>query len=243
LEVALAEVDVTVADLEAALPHLTLTANYDERTRSGSKTAPVPVNIEALDAKHELLAWLTSAALRLRAPLIRDGVRVKRTAQGLSSHLLTHHTRIHELGWAGQWAQDLQGLLNTCQNVTHRAQKREFAGTCTTENCGAELWVTIGGDDTRCKVCGTTYTAVQEWRNGARDYARKTENDIVGYPDALSKRLRAVHGEDITPEHIRLLASRGLLERANPERGSDGKKLRAMYRLGDIRTLLEGKAA
>jgi hypothetical protein len=134
-------------------------------------------------------------------------------------------------------------LLNECGNVTHHAQKREFAGTCQTEGCGTELWVTIGGDDTKCRTCDATYTAVQEWRDGAKDYAKKTEDDIVGYPDALSKRLNAVHGEDITPEHIRLLASKGLLERANPVTGADGKKLRAMYTLGAVRKLIQKKAA
>jgi hypothetical protein len=243
LEIALAEVDVTMADLELVLPRLTLTASYGERMASGSRTAPVPVNVAALDAKHALLTWLTKAVLRLEAPMVRDGQRIKRTAKGLSSHLFCHLSVIEQNGWADQWARELRGLLNECGNVTHHAQRREFAGTCQTPDCGTELWVTIGGDDTRCRTCDATYTAVQEWRQGARDYAKKTEDDIVGYPATLAQRLATIHGETVGADYIRVLASRGLLTRANPERGADGKKLRAMYRLGDVKQLIGRQAA
>lgn len=163
LEKLLAEVDSVVADLEAATPRLTLTANYGERTSSGSKTAPAPVNIDA--------------------------------------------------------------------------------GTCQTPNCQTELWTTQGSDDARCKTCGTEYTQIRTWRTQARTYAQDTEHNIVAYPQALAERLARIHGETIGADYIRVLAARGILKRANPERGSDGKKLRAMYKLGDVKELIKGSGA
>lgn len=235
LEIALAEVDAIVADLEAAIPRLTLTANYGERTSSGSKTAPAPVNIEAVSAKHALHTWLIKTALRVGEPFGR------RDIPALASHLLTHMPTIVANGWAAGLHNELQPLLNDCTRAAHKAAKQEFAGTCQTPDCRTELWTTQGSDDARCKTCGTEYTQIRTWRTQARTYAQDRENNITGYPNTLAQRLALIHGETITPEHIRLLASRGLLIRANPERGTDGKKLRAMYRLGDVKALIRAK--
>lgn len=232
LEKLLAEVDSVVADLEAAIPRLTLTANYGERTSSGSKTAPAPVNIDAVSAKHALHTWLMKTALLLGEPI------TQRTPQALASHLLTHTPLLVQLGWATTLHNELQPLIRDATQAAHTAAKKEFAGTCRTPDCGTELWTIAGSDETRCKTCGTEYTAINTWRTQAQDYARNTEHNILGYPATLSQRLHHIHGETITPEHIRLLASKGLLTRANPERGSDGKKLRAMYRLGDVKNLI-----
>lgn len=232
LEKLLAEVDSVVADLEAVTPRLTLTANYGERTSSGSKTAPAPVNIDAVSAKHALHTWLMKTAVKLGETL------TGRSPQALASHLLVHMPTIEQLGWTTTLHTELAPLMRDCTNAAHTAAKREFAGTCQTPNCGTELWTTQGSDDTRCKTCGTEYTQIRSWRTQARTYAQDRENNIQGYPNTLSQRLAAIHGETITPEHIRLLASKGLLTRANPERDSDGKKLRAMYRLGDVKNLI-----
>jgi predicted RNA-binding Zn-ribbon protein involved in translation (DUF1610 family) len=132
-------------------------------------------------------------------------------------------------------------LLTKANNTANRANNRQFAGTCQETGCGAELYVTKGADQTACRTCGAEYVALQEWRETATTYARNQEHDIIGYPNALSQRLHRVHGENITPEHIRLLASRGVLVRANPERNEAGKVLRPMYRLGDIKDLIKAK--
>jgi hypothetical protein len=131
--------------------------------------------------------------------------------------------------------------MRDANNAAQTAAKREFAGTCQTPHCGTDLWTQAGSDTTRCKTCGTEYTAIRTWRTQAREYARDREHEIIAYPNTLSQRLAHIHGETITPEHIRLLASKGLLVRANPERGADGKKLRAMYRLGDVKDLIREK--
>ena len=235
LEKLLAEVDSVVADLDHATPRLTLTANYGERTSSGSKTAPAPVNIDAVSAKLALHSWLMTSSIQLGQPL------TGRSPQALASHLLTHMNLIVTNGWVDGWTTQLQPLIRDATNAAQTAAKREFAGKCQTPHCQTDLWTTAGSDTTRCKTCGTEYTAIRTWRTQARDYAREREHEIVAYPNTLSQRLHHIHGETITPEHIRLLASKGLLQRANPERGSDGKKLRAMYRLGDVKDLIREK--
>ena len=244
LEKLLAEVDSLVADLDAAIPRLTLTANYGERTSSGSKTAPAPVNVDAVSAKYALHTWLVKTCALVGEPFTTRPHQERaspRTPQSLSSHLLTHMTLIVANGWAATFHTQLAPLMRDCNQAANTTAGREFAGTCQTEHCGTELWTTTGNDTTRCKTCGTEYTAIQNWRTQARDYARNQEHDILGYPSTLSQRLSAIHGETITPEHIRLLASKGLLVRANPETGSDGKKLRAMYKLGDVKALIREK--
>lgn len=239
LEQALAEVDAIVADLELATPRLTLTANYGERTSSGSKTAPVPVDVAALDAKFALHKWLVSQCARLQEPFrTRPNGTSPRSIESLSSHLLYHLSTIVLNGWCDEMGAQLRDLLDQCVQVTHKAANQEFAGTCQTEGCGAEMWVKAGADEARCGVCSAEYTQVREWRNGAREYARSVDDEVVGYPTALSIRLKKIHGIDITPAHISMLADRGHLARANPERGADGKKLRAMFKLGDVRKLL-----
>ena len=234
LTTALETVAGVVADLEAATPRLTLTANYGERTSSGSKTAPAPVNIDAVSAKHELHTWLLKTALRIGEPFSR------RDPASLAAHLITHMPLIDSNGWASTLTQELQPLINQATRITTQTRP-QFAGTCQTPNCKTELWTTPNNDNATCKTCGTQYTQIRSWRTQARTYAQNTENNIQGYPNTLAQRLAAIHGETITPEHIRLLASKGLLTRANPERGTDGKKLRAMYRLGDIKALIREK--
>ena len=244
LEMALAEVDSIVADLDLVIPRLTLTANYGERTSSGSKTAPAPVNIDAVSAKHALHSWLVKTCLMVGEPFTTRPHQARnspRTVQSLSSHLLTHMPLIQANGWGGVLHGQLAPLMTDCTKAAHTAAKREFAGTCQTEHCGTELWTTQGADQTRCRTCGAEYASIQAWRKEARTYAQHAEHNILGYPNTLSQRLLAIHGETITPEHIRLLASKGLLVRANPETGIDGKKLRAMYRLGDVKNLIREK--
>ena len=234
----LAETDSIVGELVAAIPRASLTASYGERvSASGSLHAPLPINDGALDAHMALDKYLMRTALEL-AKVTR--VRLTgRDSSGLASYLLTHIGTLRRQDWAGTVAKELYKLLEACVRVTLKAENKQFAGTCQTPECGAELFVRAGADDARCKVCGAEYAAVQQWRDTAKRYAQDTESGILGYPATLAQRLARVHNETITAEHIRLLASRGVLVRANPETGADGKKLRPMYRLGDVKKLVK----
>jgi hypothetical protein len=149
LEKLLAEVDSVVADLDHATPRLTLTANYGERTSSGSKTAPAPVNIDAVSAKHALHTWLMTSALQLGQPL------TGRSPQALASHLLTHMALVVSNGWVDGWTKQLGPLMRDATNAAQTAAKKEFAGKCQTTHCETDLWTTQGSDTTRCKTCGT----------------------------------------------------------------------------------------
>jgi hypothetical protein len=224
----LAEVDVTVADLEAALPRLTLTANYGERTSSGSKTAPVPVNVAALDAKHGLHKWLMDSALRLGEPLIgRDGQR-PRSAKSLASHLICHLPLIETNGWADAWAGELRSLLNECGNVTRVAERKVFAGTCA--QCSTDLYAIKGHDQARCRTCGETYE-VAAWRA----HAATAKEYHIGTPSELSRALTSpAWGIEVSVNQICMWAKRGKLQRANEETDEAGNALKPTYRLKDV---------
>jgi len=241
LAYALAEVDAVVEVLDAGVARTSLTAGYGERvSSSGPMHAPLLINEGVFDARHALHAWLMRKGLLLAEVC---GPLTSRTSQGLASYLLSNLDTLRRQEWAPSLEQELRGLLTKATNTASRSQNREFAGTCQTPDCGAELYALKGEDNTTCRTCGTEYNAVQEWRTNATTYARNQEHEIIGYPNALSQRLSRVHAETITPEHIRLLASRGLLVRANPERNELGKVLRPMYRLGDVTALIKPKVA
>jgi hypothetical protein len=241
LAYALAEVDGVVEVLDAGVARTSLTAGYGERvSSSGPLHAPLPINEAVFDARHALRVYLMKVSLRI-AEVVGPGI--PRTSQALASYLIRNLDVLRRQDWAGNVEHELRGHLRKANSVNNRAANREFAGTCQTHGCGAELYVPKGADQTTCKTCGAEYAAIQEWRDTAKTYAKNQDNDIIGYPNALSQRLHRVHGENITPEHIRLLASKGLLVRANPERNELGKVLRPMYRLGDVKALVKPKVA
>jgi hypothetical protein len=225
LEKLLAEVDAVVADLEAATPRLTLTANYGERTSSGSKTAPAPVNIDAVSAKHALHRWLMTAAIQLQKPLPR------RTPQALASHLLTHMSLVTANGWVAAWTTQLQPIIRDATNaaqVDPRGQPKVFAGTCA--DCTTELYAAKGDTEARCRGCGATYE-VLKWRA----YAATAKNYYIGTPADLSRKLSAPqYGYEVTADQIRKWANRGKLDRANPEMDETGKLIPPAYRLGQL---------
>lgn len=236
-EYRLAEVDSVVDELTAVVPRLTLTATYGQRASSGQALhAPAPVNIGAVSSLDELHRWLVNTALRLS-----DDTRVRlegRSHKAVSSWLITNMGDLRQRNWCTCLHKELDALLRECERAARLIEHKQFAGACQTEGCNADLFVVAGQNRTKCKVCGSEYEAIQEWRNGAKEYARQADQDTIGYPQAISERLARIHGLDVGADYIRVLASRGTLQRANPERGEDGKKLRAMYRLGDVKRAL-----
>ena len=234
LEKLLAEIDSVIADLDAATPRLTLTANYGERTSSGSKTAPTPVNIDALSAKHALHTWLMTNAILLDRPL------TGRPPQALASHLLTHIGLIITNGWADGWHNQLHPLIQDAtkaSQTTQHGQPKVFAGTCA--ECTTELYAAKGDTEARCKGCGTTYE-VLKWRA----HAATAKNYYIGTPADLSRKLSAPqYGHTITADQIRKWANRGKLTRANPETNETGNPIPPAYRLGDVLGLIDAKLA
>lgn len=230
----LARVDAVVGDLRPLVPRLTLTASYGGMGGAKALHAPAPVNVSVVSVLHDLRRWLMGTSLRLaevtRAP-IHD-----RSEEGLASYLLAGVKRIVTLSWSPELQPQLAKILHEGEQAARTAAQQEYAGTC--QEDGTQLFTTAGSNRARCQTCGTEYEAIQEWRDGAKAYARQQDDNLLGYPDALSQRLARIHGVEVGGDYIRVLASRGLLERANPERGQDGRKLRALYRLGDIKNLL-----
>lgn len=230
----LAELDSVVGELQAAVPRASLTASYGERvSSSGSLHAPLPINEAALDAHmalDKLLMMYAFEVAKLGDPL--QG----RDSRALSNYLFARVNVVRRQHWAPDFKRALEACVKECEQVTHRAAGKEFAGTC--QKDGTNLYAVIGSDEARCTTCGTEYRDIQRWRDEAKRYAKHTDDDIIGYPQALSQHLNRVHGENIGADYIRVLANRGILKRHNPEETPEGKKLRPVYRLGDIKQLL-----
>ena len=234
----LGEVAGVVGLVGALVPRMTLTATYGDRSPGvRAQHAPAPVAIDALSGLLELQRFLLN--LGLRVATTKDPL-TGRTSPLLAGYLAARMDRIQTLPNAHDLAKDLDKLVRQCERAGRLLEHKQFAGTCQTEACGADLYTEQGSNHARCGTCGAEYEAIQEWRNGAKEYARQQDNNMVGYPEAIAQRLSRVHGITIGADYIRKLASLGTLKRANPERGTDGKKLRAMYRLGDIKTILNG---
>lgn len=237
-EVRLGEVGGVVAEVEAVVPRLTLTATYGDRAPGvKAQHAPAPVAIDALSGLLELQRFLLNLGLRVATA---EHPLTGLTSADLAGYLALHIKRVRTLLNAHDLMTQHDKLVRTCQHAARLLEHKQFAGACQTQGCGADLFTAQGSNHARCGTCGTEYEAVQEWRDGAKEYARAQDDNTVGYPDALSQRLNRVHGIDVGADYIRVLASRGILVRANPERGADGKKLRAMYRLGDVKQILKG---
>ena len=240
LEWLLGELDSVVGDLVRAVPRASLTASYGERvSSSGSLHAPLPVNEGALDAHIALDRYLMVTALELAKV---TGARLTgRDSSALSSYVLSHIGTLRTQSWACDAEPTLRALVRDCERATRTATQAEFAGTCPTD--GTELFTHAGGNTATCRTCSVVYEDVQGWRTTAKAYARQTDDEVIGYPKALSERLAKVHGETVGADYIRVLAARGLLVRVNPERGEDGKVLRPMYKLGDIKALITKEEA
>jgi hypothetical protein len=225
-----------VAELEAATPRLTLTANYGERTSGGSKTAPAPVNLAALDAKHTIHTWLIDKAIQLGASFPRGIV-------DLTRHLTRNLDTITVNGWADAWAGELREHLATAQNVTTIKEPRVFAGTCAT--CSTGLYATKGEHDAQCRTCGTRYE-VLKWRA----FAATAKEYFIGTPAELSRALSSPeYGIEVTVNQICMWATRDKLQRANETTDEAGNPLKPTYRLKDVLDLnakrkpLDGTAA
>jgi len=235
----LGEVAGVVGLVEALVPRLTLTATYGDRVPAvRAQHAPAPVAIDALSSLLELRRFLLN--LGLRVATAKDPL-TGRESESLAGYLAARMNHIKTLPNAHDLAKDLDKLVRQCEQAGRLLEHKQFAGTCQTQDCGTDLYTEQGSNHARCGTCGAEYEAVQEWRNGAKEYARAQDDNLIGYPDSLSQRLKRVHGIDIGADYIRVLASRGILVRANPERGEDGKKLRALYRLGDIKAIIQPK--
>jgi hypothetical protein len=223
----LCELDSIVEDLVSAIPRASLTASYGERVASsGSLHAPLPINDTALDAHMALDRYLMRVCLDLakvtRKPLSGRG------SKGLASYLLLWMSYLRAQDWAGTVEGELGKLLRECENVTRVHEQKVFAGTC--QEDGSDLYARKGEGAARCKVCGLSYE-VARWTA----YAQTAKDYYIGTAADLSRKLSAPqYGYTITADQIRKWATRGKLDRANPDQDETGKPIPPAYRLGDV---------
>lgn len=233
-EYRLAEVDAVLTELAHAVPRLTLTATYGDRTPGvRAQHAPAPVNVDAVSAMDALHRWLMGTALRLaevtRTPL------TGRTPERLASYLISGLPRLRSLSWVVDLHPALDALLKDCERVTFEAVPRVFAGTCA--ECETDLYAAKGDHEARCRTCGATYE-VLKWRA----HAQTAKDYYIGSPADLSRKLSAPeYGIEVTADQIRKWGTRGKLQRTNPEADDNGLYLAPVYRLGDVLDLIQAR--
>jgi hypothetical protein len=226
LEQLLCELDSIVNDLVSAIPRASLTASYGERVASsGSLHAPLPINDTALDAHMALDKYLLRVCCNLPAFPPHPA---RRHSSGFASHILTHIGKLRTQDWAGTVEGELGRLLRECEDVTRVHEQKAFAGTCAED--GSDLYAVKGADSARCKTCGLSYE-VARWTA----YAKTAKDYYIGTAADLSRKLSAPqYGYSITADQIRKWATRGKLDRANPDADETGKPIPPAYRLGDV---------
>jgi ribosomal protein L37AE/L43A len=227
LEQLLCELDSIVQDLVSAIPRASLTASYGERvSSSGSLHAPLPVNEVALDAHIALDRYLMRTCLELTK--VTGTHLSRRDSTGLASYLLANMRKLRAQDWAGTVEGELSKLLRECEDVTRVHEQQVFAGTC--QECETDLYARKGEDMARCRTCGLSYE-VARWTA----YAQTAKDYYIGTAADLSRKLSAPqYGYLITADQIRKWATRGKLDRANPDADEDGKPIPPAYRLGDV---------
>jgi len=227
LEQLLCELDGIVEDLLTAIPRASLTASYGERvSTSAAQHAPLPINDTALDAHMALDKYLREICTKLTR---YTGIHTtRRDSSGLASYLLTNMGSLRTQDWFGDVEGELGKLLRECENVTRVHEQKVFAGTC--GECETDLYARKGEDQARCKTCGLSYE-VARWTA----YAQTAKDYYIGTATDLSRKLSAPqYGYAITADQIRKWATRGKLDRANPDADEDGKPIPPAYRLGDV---------
>jgi hypothetical protein len=255
-EYRLAEVDAVLTELAHAVPRLTLTATYGDRTPGvRALHAPAPVNVDAVSAGDALHRWLMGTALRLAQ--VTGNRLTGRTPDALASYLISGLPRLRSLSWTPELHPALDILLKDCERVTHEAAPRVFAGTCA--ECETDLYARKGDHEARCKTCGATYE-VLKWRA----HAQTAKDYYIGSAADISRKLAAPeYGYEVPPKIITQWASRLVvpqpdgtkkprLERANEPTDENGLYVPPVYRLGDVLKLnleryekkpLEGRTA
>ncbi|MEQ4566200.1 hypothetical protein [Paenarthrobacter sp. CAP02] len=245
-DVRLGEVGGVVAQVEAVIPRLTLTATYGERM-GGSKAqhAPAPVSVDAVSSLDELQRFLLNTALSIATT---NNLLHGRGSGDVADYLAGNMHRIKTLPNAHDRYKQLDALLRNCENVVRVAEQRVFAGNCA--ECNTDLYAAKGDHEARCKTCGTTYE-VLKWRA----HAIKAAKYYVGTATDLSRKLAAPeYGYNITADQIRkwgtrLIGGQPKLIRQNPTHDQHGTPLAPTYRLDHVHELatnrkpLDGTAA
>lgn len=225
LEQRLAETDSVLADIELAVPRLTLTATYGERM-GGSKAlhAPAPVNVDALDAKVSLHRFLADTALRLA--MATDTPFTNRSPQGLASYLLSNINALRSMDWVGSVLPGLETVMRGCEQAAMVAGERINVGECGYIQddivCDNPLTPYRNQRDITCKVCGTVWNVKERQRDaiGGAWLA-------IDFPPVIIRAL-ADYGITIKPKDFENWVAAGHLKSAAEHNG------RKQYRVNEV---------
>jgi hypothetical protein len=148
--------------------------------RSSSPEPPLPVDLAASEAAHELRVELAVTV----AELLKPGEDVKPDTRLLARWLVAHLARIRQHDRAPQMLDAIRHRVHQALTVIDRPAERAPAGQC--EACGTQLLAELGADEVRCG-CGILTVALQ-----AKRRERAAAADVLGTPAAVSDALAAI---------------------------------------------------
>lgn len=211
-------------DLDTAITRDTRFTTNPGGRRTRGNDEPLPLNLNASDARQDLTITLARAAAYTADA--RCEPHPVYTLYALAEYLE------HQLDWiatqdAGRDCFDaINGAIHKAHRVIDRPADRAYAGPCDVHACDGELYAWDGSTQAKCTVCRTTVT-LDDRRNDLLDQAHDL---LLGATD-IARLLRGL-GEPVDARHIRVWASRGRLI-------NRGAVADPRYRVGDVLVLVE----
>lgn len=188
---------------------------------------PLPLNVNAMDRKHQLLALLINLGFRISS--ITDTEFPSRKADDLAAYIRQALPQLRKHPDAGHWHNELTTAYRNGTNAIDRPAERISVGRCgakTVEgDCPKELLVRNNQRNITCPTCGAQWDVQERQRN-----AINAAWDAISYPPVI---VRALQQWDkvwkVSVKDIQNWAARGYLDFAAVD--DHGRK---MYRVSEV---------
>ncbi|MGL5910610.1 MAG: hypothetical protein ACRCZP_11455 [Phycicoccus sp.] len=193
--------------------------------RRRSNDIPLPLNIRAAAARHDLDQLIRHWATTIN----RTGIPAPTdtTTPALATWLANHTTTLATHQDAATLVDDLTTKTGAAVRVIDIADVRWYAGPCPTQNCNTDLYGRGTAPTIVCPTCWTTLDATDR-----KTWLRDTTRDRLAGATFIASALTGL-GTAVPATTIRKWASRGrLLARGNDPDGIP------LYRVGDVLEIL-----
>lgn len=212
-------------DLEVTISRQDKLSESSDRS---SDEHPLPIRIDAMEARRDLNGVLAAWAMHIAGRL--DGLSGSGWDElRLANYLLDHLSTILTDPAAGQCADEIGNARGLAQRTIDHPTPRVYVGPC--EDCDKDLYARPSAAEVECKTpdCGAVYPieARRRWLLGKAD-------DHLLTAVELSRALPNLLQRPLTAAMIRGYAHRGRLTQ-HPPLKLDGPPL---YRCGEVITLL-----
>lgn len=178
---------------------------------------PLPVNLGAAEANHQLRAELVNFLVRVRHCLSESPH--DRTMHGATAWAIKLMPRISVHPESVSWYEAISRAYEKTTRAIDLPPERIRAGTC--PGCSATLYVYEGHETAKCKPCDTSHPV--------EDLQQAELDKIRGYTGTAAEVLRALHRAEVKIRMTRLTkwADRGQIIYTTGERGR-------LFTVGDV---------